>query len=467
MDMITPAEASAHEEGQSFEIDVERIQLMQIKISTAPQSLVDSNGKRYPFIHRLPPRFPDSETSSYIPHTVSIGPLHRGKDQYRYIEQFKWSYLHALMDRKKLSLEDLIKKIMPLEHRARKSYTEEVDQLDSFEFVEMLILDGCFIIELFRKSRQILSFEHDQITSVSNIYQSILEDLIKLENQIPWIILEELFSITRSSITLEETIVSAFRDTFREYNMKSNLNIMNNYSMSTNRFGGEPFQPFRHLLHMLHTLFTSLWPEIPDIEFKTRYAHLSKMIQPRVIPSISDLQKAGITAKTGDTKFFLKADFKHGTLLMTPLILNNLMICLLFNSMAFEQCQDPTKTQFSTYITLLNCLMTNDNDVKYLIDQKIIQVQNFSGTENDVIKIFRNMGKGLTLEPKTSYLSELFYNINLYHGKKWNVQMAKLSNTYFDSPWSAISLLAASVLLVLTFIQTFYTIIAYNNPPRS
>jgi hypothetical protein len=66
----------------------------------------------------------------------------------------------------------------------------DASRLSSKEFVRMILLDGIFIIELFlRKSEE---SKGDYILSKPLLTNHIMEDLILLENQLPFFILREL-----------------------------------------------------------------------------------------------------------------------------------------------------------------------------------------------------------------------------------------------------------------------------------
>ncbi|PON95333.1 hypothetical protein TorRG33x02_088550 [Trema orientale] len=55
--------------------------------------------------------------------------------------------------------------------------------MKAHKFVEVLVLDGCFIIELFRKkSNEDLKEEGDPIFTMSCLLQFLHHDLILLEN---------------------------------------------------------------------------------------------------------------------------------------------------------------------------------------------------------------------------------------------------------------------------------------------
>ncbi|PON61353.1 hypothetical protein PanWU01x14_147300 [Parasponia andersonii] len=72
--------------------------------------------------------------------------------------------------------------------------------MDTREFIQVLVLDGCFIIELFRKKayNSVLTQLDDLVFTVSYMLQFLYHDLILLENQVPWLVLEILFALTKT-----------------------------------------------------------------------------------------------------------------------------------------------------------------------------------------------------------------------------------------------------------------------------
>ena len=94
-----------------------------------------------------------------------------------------------------------MKAIAPLESRARDCYSEAI-QLGSGQLIEMLVLDGVFIIELFRRVGKLVPFEiDDPIVTMTWVLPFLYRDFLKLENQIPFFVLERLFEM---SILLED-----------------------------------------------------------------------------------------------------------------------------------------------------------------------------------------------------------------------------------------------------------------------
>jgi hypothetical protein len=62
----------------------------------------------------------------------------------------------------------------------------------------MLLLNGCFITELFRKYNSIyLRDAHDPILQFGWMFSSLKRDPILFENQIPFFVLTKLFEMTK------------------------------------------------------------------------------------------------------------------------------------------------------------------------------------------------------------------------------------------------------------------------------
>lgn len=182
-----------------WEVNEDRLASMHKKISEPPRLLSNAAGKPSCCIFRIPQSLLEINGKSYNPQILSIGPYHRGEPRLKMIEEHKWHYLGSLLTRteaKGLTLNDYFKALEPLQAEARECYSESIN-LSTDEFIEMMVLDGCFIIELFRKFGRLVKFEeHDPLVSMVWIISFLVRDLLRLENQIPYFVLEVLFDLT-------------------------------------------------------------------------------------------------------------------------------------------------------------------------------------------------------------------------------------------------------------------------------
>ena len=423
-----------------WDVNNDRLNLMRQKISDPPKLLTKAAASSSCCIFKVPQRFIDINGKSYQPHIVSVGPYHHGEPRLRMIEEHKWVYLGGMLSRTQdsgLDLEVLLKAIQPLEMKARECYSQII-HLDTCEFVEMMVLDGVFIIELFRKVGNVVRFEvDDPIVTTAWIMPFFYRDLLRLENQIPLFVLECLYEITRMPGEEPGPSLSKLALDFFNHGLQSPDNII---ARNDNRKA-------KHLLDLVRSSFIDSEQGQP--------LHVDPSAP--MIESISKLLRAGIKLSQGNpADSFLVVKFKNGVLEMPTITIDDNMSSFLLNCVAFEQCHSGSSMHFTTYATLLDCLVNNFKDVEHLCDCNIIE--NYFGTESEVARLINDSGKEVAFDIGMCYLSELFSDVHRYYKNRRHLQWASFKYTYFRTPWSFISALAALIILLLTVAQTFYTI---------
>ncbi|KAJ1273047.1 hypothetical protein BS78_06G250300 [Paspalum vaginatum] len=112
-------------------------------------------------IYRVQQHIREVDKFSYEPLILSIGPYHHGASALQAVEREKLSYLDYIL---KLNCEkgllDYLTELRKIAKHARLCYAEDI-KMDGEEFLEMLLLDGCFILtemggtkELFERLQQ-------------------------------------------------------------------------------------------------------------------------------------------------------------------------------------------------------------------------------------------------------------------------------------------------------------------------
>lgn len=97
-------------------------------------------------IYRVPEHIYEIDRIAYEPMVVSFGPYHCGAHHLQDMEKHKWKYLDRVLKlNNKITLHDYIKEIAGFEKRARKCYSEEI-KMERKKFLQMLLLDACFIL---------------------------------------------------------------------------------------------------------------------------------------------------------------------------------------------------------------------------------------------------------------------------------------------------------------------------------
>ena len=99
-----------------------------------------------------------------------------------------------------MSLEDFVNVLKENEARLRDSY-EETIELCNDKFLEIIMVDAAFIIELMMRYYILPStHEKDHIFYKPWLIRKIMDDILLLENQLPFFILESLFVKAKISI---------------------------------------------------------------------------------------------------------------------------------------------------------------------------------------------------------------------------------------------------------------------------
>ncbi|VAH14523.1 unnamed protein product [Triticum turgidum subsp. durum] len=105
-----------------------------------------ANGNRCCLICKIVHRIRLTDRTAYEPSALAIGPYHHADPPLQAMEMEKWICLHYILDlNRDVRLRDYLSLISGLENEARCYYTEEIS-MDSREFLQMLLLDSCFIL---------------------------------------------------------------------------------------------------------------------------------------------------------------------------------------------------------------------------------------------------------------------------------------------------------------------------------
>ncbi|PRQ38556.1 hypothetical protein RchiOBHm_Chr4g0415271 [Rosa chinensis] len=395
-------------------------------------------------IYRAPQRLRHKREEAYTPKLVSIGPLHHGKKDLLPMEEHKKRYLHDFLGRSRLSLNNYILRIKDKEERLRSYYIDTI-KFGSDDLARIVLVDAAFIIEvLLRCYYNDLVDENDCVYGKPNLLWDLWPDMLLLENQLPFFILEELsqdLELTKrtsmvflSHYFFVDNLVMAIEGTEEENEEKIRSHQLE----------------VKHLLDLLRTLL------ILPIMLKSQDGVLGTY---GTSPTMTELHQAGISFKVGESRDLLAIQFTDGVLEVPKLTVWDQTEVAMRNIIAFEQCEFPPEVQYvSDYVAVLDCFVNTAKDVELLVDCGI--VENNLGDSKDVSRLINSLGSGLMVDPHHFYYSAICQNLIDHCNSRWNKRMANLRQNYFNTPWTTISVVAASILLVLTFIQTVSSVIS-------
>ncbi|RYR40908.1 hypothetical protein Ahy_A09g046655 [Arachis hypogaea] len=203
------------------------------------------------------------------------------------------------------------------------------------------------------------------------------------------------------------------------------------------------------LMRDQHTLYK-------DINNKRRSLHLRKYR----IGTIRELKAAGIRVRKLSNNNSVFPSFKDGMLHLPKLTVDGSTAHIFLNLVAYEMCPDfRNHFEISSFLVFMSSLIDQPEDVKELRLADIII--NELASDKEVADLFNKMDS--ILVPETPLFAHVRDQIDShFKSKRGRITMlswmGEASNTFFRSPWTIIALLAATLGLVLTFIQTWFAI---------
>ncbi|XP_050126033.1 UPF0481 protein At3g47200-like isoform X7 [Malus sylvestris] len=389
-------------------------------------------------IYRVPEELRRVNEKAYTPQVVSIGPLHHGKEGLEDMEEHKKRYLQYFLYRTGVSLEDYVTKIKGKEEKLRSCYAHTIE-LCSDEFVRIILVDAAFIIELLlRYGGYIVHDSNDRIFNKPWLINIICPDMLLLENQLPFFILEDLFATAE----VPATVPSVFDLSYTYCKVSTSLYVKRDGLGSSSSFKVE------HFVDLVRTL--NLPTDQEENENRGSVESLA-------VPSMTKLHQAGVKFKARSSKNLFDMCFQEGILEIPNLNISDSTELVLRNLVAFEQCHcTPNTRYFNDYIFLMDYLVNTPNDVELLVKNGI--VENMLGDNNEVSTLINSLGKGVLVFRDEFYYATLMKDLNKYYEKPWNKWKADLKHKYFNTPWKIISVIAATFIIILTLIQTVSSI---------
>ncbi|KAG2726260.1 hypothetical protein I3760_01G103800 [Carya illinoinensis] len=402
-------------------------------------------------IYKLHEQLRDVSEKAYKPVLLAIGPYNdQGKVGQGFMEEHKLHYLQQMLKRTKGSLERYITTMKELEKATLKCYGEHISQ-NSDEFVEMMVLDGCFIIELFHNYEICWIMEDDPIFQMKWVLPRIARDLLLFENQLPFFVLAKFFEMSESSNTLLHNRSTNFGEQVVDIDEKKDgISVESSTSITqiiqtrltdlalNFFFKFLPFQwnanassynsndKIKHLLCLVHEALT---PSLPNM-----HLHAIRENKHQNIHSATELKEAGIKFKKADKSNGFSIKFNNGLMEISP-----------FSDYVHD------------YVQFMENLINSPKDVELLRRKGIIS--NFLGDDEIISTMVNKLGHYISVSSSSSIYARTSKNLNMHCRRHRNVWMEKLRRDYFNSPWALVSFWGAVLLLALAITQAIFSII--------
>ncbi|XP_010273223.1 PREDICTED: UPF0481 protein At3g47200-like [Nelumbo nucifera] len=468
-------------------------------------------------IQKVPSMMRKGHEKIYDPQVVSIGPCHHGEENLKEIENHKPKIANKLASLANLEVQDLYHKAIENNEstieEARKSYTDEIinkfnemvpDKRNQNEFFKRLMfLDGCFIVYFIccveKQRLEDMEMKNDDIFLTGT-------DLFKVENQIPFIVIEELMK-------------AAFQSGIDYMEMINRFVEATNILIAKDGMGGKPQRKVSserpsHLLDLLRSKLTEKSDESKEKQwscfpydrllrpcfsvnnkclpmFRNDKAHgshrqgtdcCSSFQKPsRLFPfkyvckpnwrerfiwhsfrSAKELKEMGIRFRMSKSYSFKSVHFRlgyiQGYVYIPGLVIDRSTEVRFLNLVAYDRCFGKGEKEvddanlLTSYICFLDSLIDHGDDVKELRSDGVLF--NYLGTDEEAANLINELARGLVAPDRFIDVKE---KIQRYCRNKMRTSTAEMLSKHFRNPWTALALFGAILVLFLTAIQTYLT----------
>ncbi|XP_023732911.1 putative UPF0481 protein At3g02645 [Lactuca sativa] len=407
-----------------------------------------------PSIYMVPSVVQDLSPSSFTPRVVAIGPLHRHDEHLQGFEVQKITYLNNLLHRfcmvPEQTLRKCVEKVIGSIDEIKACYAVSTTY-DDLELAKMMVIDACFILEFIQSVLVGLSVGTNTL-----IIGSIRKDMLLIENQIPYFILEDIFECTVLA-SGQMTSLTMYMSVFlRPY-----------YFPEGNVVVPDASAP-EHILGFLHKYFQPAermplnpWPSIKR-------------------HSAMELHRAGMKFKPyEDENWALAMElelplplfpwfhdfiaipqfswFRPPTLRMPKARIHDSSELIFRNLLVYEHVKLYHERYVTSYVCAMDMLINTPEDVALLVKSKVLV--SLFGSYEEAADMINKLCKNI---PFKLYYKQQWEEMDVYYNSYWPNTLAGLKRTYFNNPWNIIALFAAFVLFALTVVQTIFTIKATN-----
>ncbi|XP_042055202.1 UPF0481 protein At3g47200-like [Salvia splendens] len=389
---------------------------------------------------KVPEELYKGNEEKYFPTTLSIGPLHHNTTNHtlKPMEDQKWRYLNTLIARapnSEATLDTCIKSLRQVEQKARKFYGQPIP-MGRDRLVELLLLDACFIIELFLNyAFKSLRRRDDPCFTSSDSLSHLRCDLILYENQIPFFILDQIFHLVPIPKHCHHSLIDLalffFKKLIPENNEKKIIAPQTHHLLDLIR---QDYLP----THSTHAV------TIPNI------GHT-------YIPQASRLVSLGIRVERATTESTANVSFFNGKLSIPPLEIHSYTEILFRNLIAMEHCSSGCSKHVTSYVVLLEGLIRSERDVRVVQEREIL----IDGHEREREIVFLLQRLHVDVTRDEFYYRGLCEEISKHQTRRRDVCWVRMSEVYHRSQFGVAGFSLAVVLLVFIFTGAFFSTVYF------
>ncbi|XP_062183282.1 UPF0481 protein At3g47200-like [Phragmites australis] len=405
-----------------------------------------------PSIYRVPEWVMNlTHEEAYQPQVVSLGPFHHGERALRPMEEHKQRAVLHIVKRSKRPLEEFIAAIEKVADELLDAYDGLADEWRREKrgrFVEMMVADGCFLLEVMKglaeKKAPADYASNDPIFSVHGmlyLWVGIQSDMVVIGNQLPLLALQRLEAVWRGTYPSAAEINRLVRDFLCQPLQKGIF--LEGAGISDKHID----ELCLHPLDVFHKSFCGR----SDCQGTGQWEWS--------VPSAVELKEAGIQFKKSKTQNVCDVVFQNGVLSMPAVPVHNSIEKIFLNLMVFERLHSDAGSNATAYMIFMDNLIDSEKDVALLRSKGIIK--NLLSSDKEAANMFNILSKGAVLSP-SSKLHDVRRELNAHCKKPWNRWRAIFVHKYLNNPWVFMSLITATILLFATLLQTIYAVVDFH-----
>ncbi|XP_075662906.1 UPF0481 protein At3g47200-like [Castanea sativa] len=391
-------------------------------------------------IYRVPYHLRKLNEEAYTPQVISIGPFHRDNARLQPMQDLKEEYSKRFWQR--VAAENRANVLTIENEETMKQIREfygECIWLSDDSLSELVWVDAIFILELFLRCHSKTWPSEDPMFKESFLLQTVINDLLLLENQLPFFFLEKMFQVALPMFPGVLSVLQLTFEFFKDFNVQ-NISHMNSDVK------------ILHFTDLLRTFLLpqSLWPSSPRLPQRG-----NKKV--KLLYSAAVLQDAGVKFRVSSDECLTGLKFENGVLEIPRLELYDTTEALIRNIMALEQICYIRHGYVTDYFCMLDFLTNTTKDMDLLCDSGI--VDNYLGDNNAATSIINNLHKNILWVGLSTEYCKLCESLNAFYKDPRHIWKAILKRDYFSTPWRTAITVAVAILFVLTFIQTVCSIL--------
>lgn len=407
-------------------------------------------------IFSVPPALFEIRPRSYRPRIVTIGPLSRQLEPLP-MDSCKALCMKEFMSRRGLRMQELLDHTIPDPENLRNIYFG-LPEYNKETLKLLLTVDVVFIHEfLFYLSRdskaedELCGYLHPFLFTYMSFAQ-LCRDIFLVGNQVPMSFLKRLTELPNQDLTMEDFSLSI---EYLVWTSNPFCTIRPDstayYAEFMNMLGGVSLLDCEHLLDCCYAACVKSANEVGTLD----YFYRPKL---RRLPSALDLSKVGVKfASAYGNVSIARYDKRSHTLILPKLQVHDDTEDIFRNLVAHE-LTSKGGSLLSGYTIIMDSLINTSEDLSILYKAGVLE--NRLGSDEKLLGMWREMCINI-FDSSSEKWEAIVQDIMIDYMSPWRNMCTEFYLKFFSRPWLWISLVAATLLLGMSTIQTLYSVMGY------